>query len=155
MSKRKSQPTSETTIFTIGFTKKNASEFFSGLRDAGVRLLVDVRLNNASQLAGFTKKPDLEYFLEAIANIRYIHLPDLAPTKDLLNAYRKKEIDWEEYERRFSELMQERRIEKIVTPEQMNMACLLCSEPTADNCHRRLVAEYLRQKWGNVEVRHL
>ncbi len=155
MSKRKSQPTSETIIFTIGFAGKSASEFFSKLRDSGVKLVVDVRLNNVSQLAGFTKKPDLEYFLEVIANIRYIHLPDLAPTKDILNAYRKKEIDWEEYERRFSLLIQERSIEKIVTPEQMNMACLLCSEPTADNCHRRLVAEYLQQKWENVKVRHL
>ncbi len=155
MSKSKSKTTSGTTIFTIGFTQKNASEFFSGLRDARVKLLVDVRLNNASQLAGFTKKPDLEYFLEAIANIRYIHLPDLAPTKDILNAYRKNQIDWEEYERRFSELMQERRIEKVVTPDQMNKACLLCSEPTADKCHRRLVAEYLQKKWENVKVRHL
>ncbi|MCK4626138.1 MAG: DUF488 domain-containing protein, partial [Phycisphaerae bacterium] len=115
MSKRKSQPTSETIIFTIGFAGKSASEFFSKLRDSGVKLVVDVRLNNVSQLAGFTKKPDLEYFLEVIANIRYIHLPDLAPTKDILNAYRKKEIDWEEYERRFSLLIQERSIEKIVT----------------------------------------
>lgn len=140
-------------VFTIGFAKKSARQFFSALHSAGVRRLVDVRLNNVSQLAGFTKRADLEYFLSAIGGIGYVHRPDLAPTKEILDAYKKKQIDWAEYERRFVELLQQRQTE--ISPDEMDGACLLCSEPTARKCHRRLVAEYLRQKWGNVEVCHL
>lgn len=144
------------TLFTIGFAKRSAKDFFESLRKAGVRKVVDIRLNNVSQLAGFTKKQDLAYFLQAIAQIEYEHRPELAPTKEILDGYKKKRISWEEYEDRFRRLIAERRIESLVQPEQLQYACLLCSEPTADKCHRRLVAEYLRAKWGaKVHILHL
>src|SRR6185312_937616 len=92
-------------IFTIGFTKKSAEMFFTRLKNAGVKRLVDVRLNNVSQLAGFTKKSDLRYFTEAICNIDYLHVPDLAPTQEMLDAYKKEKGSWAEYERRFLDLM--------------------------------------------------
>lgn len=142
-------------VFTIGFSKKSAREFFRILQSAGVKRVVDIRLNNVSQLAGFTKKDDLEFFLKAIAGIEYVHRPQLAPTKEILDGYKKKKMDWLEYEERFSKVMIDRQIENIVTPHELDHACLLCSEPKADKCHRRLVAEYLRDKWGNVEICHL
>jgi len=143
------------TLFTIGFAKKSAREFFEILKQAGVKKLVDIRLNNVSQLAGFTKKNDLAYFLREIAGIDYSHKPDMAPSKEILDGYKKKTLSWTEYEERFSKVMVERRIENLVTPSDLDGACLLCSEPKADTCHRRLVAEYLRDKWGDVEIRHL
>ncbi len=145
----------ETTLFTIGFTKKTAEEFFTKLQAANVKLLVDVRLNNVSQLAAFTKRDDLKYFLQTIAGIDYQHLPELSPTKDILDAYKKKEIEWSEYELEFQRLLQSRHIESIVEQEQMDHACLLCSEPQPDHCHRRLVAEYLQTCWGNTRIEHL
>ncbi len=142
-------------IFTIGFAKKSAREFFTKLKEAGVQTVIDVRLNNVSQLAGFTKGQDLQYFLEEIAGIGYAHKLELAPTRDILNAYRKKDIDWPEYERRFRQLLIERQINDVITPQLMDKACLLCSEPKPDKCHRRLTAEYLRELWGDVEIIHL
>ena len=141
-------------IFTIGFAQKTAREFFTRLMNAGVQRIVDVRLNNVSQLAGFTKKDDLEYFLQTIGKIGYIHKPDLAPTKEILNAYKNKEIDWSEYESRFRELLKTRKAENLVSPEEMNDSCLLCSEPTSEKCHRRLLAEYFRECWGDKIVIH-
>jgi uncharacterized protein (DUF488 family) len=142
-------------IFTIGFTKKSAETFFTRLKNSGAKRLVDVRLNNVSQLAGFTKKDDLRYFTKAICDIDYVHLPELAPTAEILNAYKKqKNGDWELYERRFSELMRSRRIEN--TPREiLDGGCLLCSEEKPDRCHRRLVAEYLKERWGDVEIEHI
>jgi uncharacterized protein (DUF488 family) len=142
-------------LFTIGFTKKSAEKFFTSLKDTGVRRLADVRLNNVSQLAGFTKKDDLRYFTRAICNIDYVHLPDLAPTPDILDAYKKQKGDWVTYERQFVELMRLRRIEDTVSKEILDHACLLCSEETPDHCHRRLVAEYLKEKWGDLEIQHI
>jgi uncharacterized protein (DUF488 family) len=142
-------------LFTIGFTKKTAREFFARLREAGVRRVADIRLNNASQLAGFTKKDDLAFFLREIGGIDYVHRPDLAPTGEILAAYKKKAIGWPEYERRFEALMAERRIESLVSPADMDMTCLLCSEPAPLKCHRRLVAEYLKRAWPGVVVTHL
>jgi len=142
-------------LFTIGFTKKSAEVFFTTLASAGVKRLLDVRLNNVSQLAGFTKKEDLRYFTKAICNIDYQHEPDLAPTKEILDAFKKKKGAWETYEPKFIELMRSRKIEKKLDPAQLDGACLLCSEETADHCHRRLVAEYLQKKWPNVEIHHL
>jgi uncharacterized protein (DUF488 family) len=139
-------------VFTIGFTKKSARQFFEALRKAGVRKVVDIRLNNASQLAGFTKKEDLAYFLEAIG---YEHRPELAPTKEILDGYKKKNLTWQTYEERFAQLLAERGVETVLVPADLNHACLLCSEPRADKCHRRLVAEYLQGKWQQVEARHL
>ncbi len=143
------------TLFTMGFAGKPAEVFFRKLQQAGVRRLVDVRLNNVSQLAGFTKKQDIEFFLREIAGIAYVHRPGLAPTKEILDDYKKKRIDWPEYERRFNDLLNERRPEEQLKQEEFGSACLLCSEPKADKCHRRLAAEYLAQKWGNVEIRHI
>ena len=142
-------------IFTIGFTKKSAESFFTKLKDAGVKRLVDVRLNNVSQLAGFTRRDDLRYFARAICNIEYVHLRDLAPTQDILDAFKKHGGDWRLYERRFLELMTGRRIEDRVSREMLDGGCLLCSEDKPQQCHRRLVAEYLREKWGNVEIEHI
>ena len=142
-------------LFTIGFTKSSAQHFFERLKAAGVKKLVDVRLNNVSQLAGFAKRDDLKYFLEAICEIGYEHRQELAPTQELLDAYKKSGGEWVEYEGPFVELIRTRRIEASLSPDELNGACLLCSEDTAEHCHRRLVAEYLRSKWGNVEITHL
>lgn len=142
-------------IFTIGFTKKSAESFFTKLKAAGVKRLVDIRLNNVSQLAGFTKKDDLRYFVKEICSIEYSHLPELAPTQDILNAYKKKRASWSDYEQKFLELMRSRRVEESVPREISEGSCLLCSEEKPDHCHRRLVAEYLKEKWGNVEIKHI
>lgn len=142
-------------IFTIGFTKKTAERFFSALSDAGVSRLVDVRLNNVSQLAGFSKKDDLSFFAKAICNIPYVHLPELAPTQSILDDYKKKKGSWAVYEQRFLQLMHERKIERSVTKDLMRGSCLLCSEDKPHHCHRRLVAEYFREAWGDVDIVHL
>jgi uncharacterized protein (DUF488 family) len=142
-------------IFTMGASKKSARAFFAALREAGVRSILDIRLRNQSALGGFTRGRDLEYFLQAILGLEYVHRPELAPTKELLTAYRKKQIDWPEYERRFAEILAERRPEDTLSREELAGACLLCSEPKPDQCHRRLVAEHLQKAWGDVEVRHL
>lgn len=140
-------------LFTIGFTRRTAETFFATLASSGATRLVDVRLNNSSQLAGFTKRDDLRYFLKAICQMEYVHLTDLAPTPELLHDYRSNQ-NWPAYESKFLSLMSERHIETIAL-ELIANSCLLCSEPTADRCHRRLVAEYLRDKWGDLEIVHL
>jgi len=142
-------------IYTIGFTRKNARQFFGAIREAGTRRIVDVRLNNVSQLAGFAKKQDLEFFLKEICGIDYVHVPELAPTQDILDAYKRAKGDWSEYEKRFLDLMEKRKIECRVSKEIVADGCLLCSEEKPHNCHRRLVAEYLKQHWGDVEISHL
>ena len=142
-------------IFTIGFTRKTAEEFFTLLLRAGVKRVIDIRLNNTSQLAGFTKKDDLGYFLKAIGKIDYLHRPDLAPTQQIMDAFKKRNGSWQDYERDFRALLRERKVESEVSPELLDEACLLCSEEKPLHCHRRLVAEYFRSKWGNVEIIHL
>jgi uncharacterized protein (DUF488 family) len=143
------------TLFTIGFAGKSAEEFFTALRKAGVERLIDVRLNNVSQLAGFTKRRDLEYFLKAITGIEYEHNTELAPTSDILDAYKKKTLAWDEYERRFVALLDERAVADGAAPRHFDHACLLCSEAQPDQCHRRLVAEYLQRQWPEVVIEHL
>jgi len=143
------------TLFTIGFTKKSAEQFFLTLKSAGVKRMIDIRLNNVSQLAGFAKRDDLCYFLKEICGIEYIHIPDLAPTKEILDEYRKNKGDWAVYEQQFQELLKIREVEKKLSTEMMDGACLLCSEEKPEFCHRRLVAEYLKEKWNHVEIRHL
>jgi uncharacterized protein (DUF488 family) len=143
------------TIFTIGFTRKSAETFFTRLKDAGVKRLVDVRLNNVSQLAGFAKKDDLRYFAKAVCGIEYVHIPALAPTKDILDAYKKQKGDWDLYERQFLELIRTRHVEHTTPRETLDAGCLLCSEEKPHHCHRRLVAEYLKEEWGNVEIQHI
>ena len=141
--------------FTIGFTKKSAETFFTKLRESGVKRLLDVRLNNSSQLSGFAKRDDLRFFLKTIADIEYEHLPELAPTKDILDAYKKHGGDWEVYEAEFMELMAKRSIETQLRQEDFQSSCLLCSEHLPKLCHRRLVLEYLQEKWGDISVSHL
>jgi uncharacterized protein (DUF488 family) len=142
-------------IYTIGFTKKSAQEFFDRIKASGAKRLVDVRLNNVSQLAGFTKRDDLRYFVKVICGIDYLHLPALAPTQDILDEFKKNKGDWSVYERKFKELMVRRSVETAISREQIDGACLLCSEHEPRHCHRRLVAEYLHEHWGNVEIVHL
>jgi len=142
-------------IYTIGFTKKSAETFFTRLKNVGVRRLIDVRLNNVSQLAGFTKRDDLRYFTKSICNIDYLHVPDLAPSADILDAYKKHKGDWGVYERQFLDLMKARHIENKTPPELLDGGCLLCSEEKPHHCHRRLVAEYLQEHWGHVEIEHI
>lgn len=142
-------------VLTIGFTKKSAEAFFSTVCNSGAKRIVDVRLNNVSQLAGFAKKDDLKYFLEKICGIGYVHMPSLAPTQEMLDNYKKKKGEWSEYERQFIALIASRQIEKVVPKESLSDGCLLCSEASPEHCHRRLVAEYLRDKWGDIKIVHL
>jgi uncharacterized protein (DUF488 family) len=143
------------TIFTIGFTKKPACKFFEMLKRSGAKRIVDVRLNNVSQLAGFAKKNDLAYFAEVLCGMEYLHLPELAPTQDMLDEYKRLKGDWHIYEQRFLSLMAQRKIEETVPKSVVDDGCMLCSEDKPHHCHRRLVAEYLRSRWGDVEIRHL
>ncbi|MBV6505643.1 MAG: hypothetical protein ILNGONEN_01207 [Syntrophorhabdaceae bacterium] len=145
----------KTVLFTIGFTKKSAEAFFEKLVEAGVKKIIDIRLNNISQLAGFTKKNDLIYLLRKICDCGYTHKPLLAPTKEILDNYKKGKIGWPEYEKRFNDLLLARKVHTFVNTTELHMACLLCSEPTPDRCHRRLVAEYLKSQFENIEVKHL
>jgi uncharacterized protein (DUF488 family) len=142
-------------VHTIGFTKKPARKFFELIQTSGVQRVVDVRLNNISQLAGFAKRDDLKYFLRSICDVDYVHLPDLAPTKVMLDEYKKSGGGWAEYEERFLDLMRQRRIEETTPRELIDGGCLLCSEHEPDHCHRRLVVEYLEQHWGPMNVTHL
>ncbi|MDO9536825.1 MAG: DUF488 domain-containing protein [Thermoplasmata archaeon] len=142
-------------LYTVGFTKKNAKQFFELLIKNNVKRLIDIRLNNKSQLAGFAKGEDLSYFLKRIGNIEYIYKPDYAPTKELLNLYRDKAIDWKEYEKQYIQILKEREILKNIEWSLFDGACLLCSEETADMCHRRLLAEYLAGANKEIEITHL
>lgn len=142
--------------YTIGFTKKNAEAFFNLLNDHRIARLIDVRLNNVSQLAGFAKKDDLRFFMAEICGAEYTHIPDLAPTKDILDSYKKKEMSWEQYEDKFLNLMAQRNIERAIERSTLSQSCLLCSEHMPHHCHRRLVVEYLNESWGSIlEVKHL
>jgi uncharacterized protein (DUF488 family) len=143
------------TVYTIGFTRTSAEWFFTRLQRAGVKKVVDVRLSNTSQLAGFAKKDDLRYFLRAICGIDYEHRVELAPAPDLFDAYKKARGPWSIYEAGFLELMSRRQVDKMMSREDFDRACLLCSEPRPDHCHRRLVAEYLKGQWGDLEIVHL
>ena len=142
-------------VFTIGFTKKSAQQFFEMLRRSGAKRVVDVRLNNVSQLAGFAKRDDLKFFLKEVCGMDYVHTPDLAPTQEMLDEYKKLKGDWQTYEKRFLDLMEKRKIEERIPKEVVAEGCLLCSEDKPHHCHRRLVADYLRQHWGDVDVSHL
>jgi uncharacterized protein (DUF488 family) len=143
-------------VFTLGFTKKTAAEFFGLLRRHGIKRLVDVRLNNVSQLAGFTKREDLQFFLKEICGAEYVHEPLLAPTQDILDAYKKQKGSWPDYEKKFLQLMVDRKIEERLDRSLFAVpAVLLCSEPTPEHCHRRLVVEYLQAKWNDVKAKHL
>lgn len=142
-------------IYTIGFTKKTAEWFFGLLRKSGAKRLVDVRLRNTSGLSGFAKKDDLAWFLRELCKMDYIHLPQLSPTGEMLDAYRKKHKSWDIYEREFLALMEERRIAQKGVKRAINNSVLMCSEHKPEHCHRRLVVEYLQRHWSAVEIKHL
>jgi uncharacterized protein (DUF488 family) len=143
-------------VYTIGFTKRTAGDFFGALRRVGIQRLLDVRLKNASQLAGFTKRDDLPFFLRELCGADYTHDTRLAPTPELLADYRKGGLSWPEYERRFRALLAERQPEKLLDPGAFaTPTVLLCSETTAERCHRRLVLEHLQQRWGDLQLVHL
>lgn len=144
-------------VFTIGFTQKTAKEFFSLLKNNAIKEVVDIRLGVTSQLAAFAKGEDLRYFLAEICDIDYTHDLLLAPTEELLKDYKKKLINWSEYEVRFDEIMEERNISLYIKNRYWNKDnfCLLCSEPTPEYCHRRLVAEIFSEVFRDVEIIHL
>lgn len=143
-------------IRTIGFTKHSAEQFFESLKKSGVEQLIDVRLNNTSHLAGFAKVGDLPYFLEQIGGISYRHELELAPTQQLLDEYKKNGGSWDQYESSFLELISTRRIEETLDRSMFEkQSVFLCSEHGPEKCHRRLVAEYLSEKWGAVDIIHL
>jgi uncharacterized protein (DUF488 family) len=135
--------------------EETAETFFGLLRRSGADALVDVRLNNVSQLAGFAKRDDLRYFLSEICEMKYEHRPDLAPTQSMLDDYKKRGASWSQYEDRFRDLMEQRRINETAPRELLDNAVLLCSEDKPHHCHRRLVAEFLAEHWGDVEIHHL
>jgi uncharacterized protein (DUF488 family) len=142
-------------LFTVGFTQKSAEKFFRLLIDAGVKHVVDTRLNNRSQLAGFSKADDLPYFLRAIGSIGYRHSPEMAPTQEMLDGYKKRKGSWASYEAEFNSLLVQRNLISSVSIAELADACLLCSEHEPRNCHRRLVAEYLRSFYPEIEILHL
>ena len=143
-------------IYSIGFTKKSASQFFDTLKDSGIERLLDVRLHNTSQLAGFAKQADLDYFLKEICGVAYEHEPLLAPTQEILDAYKKRKGSWDAYTDAYLALIRSRKVETELSRESFRKkTVLLCSEATAEHCHRRLALEYLQRHWGDVVIRHL
>ncbi len=142
-------------LYTIGFTHKSAKQFFELLKENEVGALVDTRVNNTSQLSGFAKGPDLAYFSKAVNNMDYFHRLDFAPTKELLERYRKKQITWKEYEPEYLNLLDMRKIGDKIDIATLHQNCLLCSEHTPEKCHRRLLAEYLQARFNNIEIQHL
>ncbi|MGE5680692.1 MAG: DUF488 family protein [Bacillota bacterium] len=142
-------------LFTIGFTKKNAEKFFSLLIKNKVKRLIDIRLNNSSQLAGFAKADDLKYFLKAIAGIEYVYLPELAPTQEILDFIKKDNGDRKTFEKKYLSLLKERKAETLDIRNLLDNSCLLCSEDKPHECHRKLAAEYLQSHWGSIDIIHL
>lgn len=145
-------------IYTIGFTKKTAEQFFETLKSTGAKHLLDIRLNNTSQLAGFTKRGDLHYFLHNISNIQYHEMPILAPNGNILSDYRKsKSKDWAKYEEAYLNLIKQRQVELNIDIRLFQEGVvLLCSEAKADQCHRRLAAEYLKKAlFNDAFIKHL
>ena len=142
-------------LYTIGFTGKPAEKFFNLLTSSGVKKIVDTRINNVSQLAGFAKGADLKFFAKEIGNISYEHNIDFAPTKELLTRYRNKKMTWQEYEIEYLNLLDMRKVASKTDIEKLHENCLLCSEHTPEKCHRRLLAEYLKHVKNDVEIIHL
>lgn len=142
--------------FTIGFTEKNAERFFKLLIGADVKTLLDVRLNNTSQLAGFAKRDDLRFLLKSVANIDYKEIKDLAPSKIILSSYQKGSMPWSKYEDLYLNEISKRSVERLLDPNLFDRSCLLCSEHEPHFCHRRLAVEYLNSKWGScLNIKHL
>jgi len=144
-----------TNLYTIGFSGKDAKTFFELLKFNNVQTLLDVRLNNVSQLAGYTKKKDFAYFLDNICNIKYAHLTILAPTKEILDAYKNAQITWKDYESKYVSLINERQIERNLRDVYFDNSCLLCSEKNAEQCHRRLAANMIKETFLLDKITHL
>jgi uncharacterized protein (DUF488 family) len=142
-------------LFTIGFTKKNARQFFELLIKNKVKKLIDIRINNRSQLVGFAKGSDLEYFTKVIANIEYEYIPDFAPTKELLSDYQNKRIDWTAYQKTYRQLIEQRKISTKYNSSSFDHACFLCSEETPEHCHRRLLTEFFQEGNSDIQIIHL
>jgi uncharacterized protein (DUF488 family) len=143
-------------IYSIGFTQKSAREFFDTLKAHGIERLLDVRLNNTSQLAAFAKQADLTYFLHEICGAAYEHEPLLAPTQDILDEFKKRKGSWEAYSEAYLSLIRSRKVESVLSRDSfLKKTVLLCSEPTPEHCHRRLALEYLQQHWEGVTIHHL
>jgi uncharacterized protein (DUF488 family) len=142
-------------LYTIGFTKKSAEHFFELLKKNNVKKIVDIRINNTSQLAGFAKGSDLAYFAKSINNIGYVYIPDFAPTKELLSDYQNKKIDWLDYQKIFMNLIEQRKISSKYDIADFDGSCFLCSEDTPEKCHRRLVVEYFKRKNNDIQIIHL
>ena len=142
-------------LYTIGFTEKSAESFFNLLKNANIEKIIDTRINNSSQLSGFAKASDLKFFAKELCDISYQHNIDFAPTKDLLKNYRDKKLSWEEYEIEYLNLLDIRNIKSKVDIEELHKNCFLCSEHTAEKCHRRLLAEYFKHINDNVKIIHL
>jgi len=142
-------------LYTIGFTEKTAAFFFALLQKENVKKILDIRINNTSQLAGFAKGKDLAFFAKAILDADYEHNVDLAPTKELLNDYRDKKIDWMQYEKKYIDILNKRNILMKLDINKLDGVCLLCSEHKPDMCHRRLLAEYLKKANKEIEIIHL
>lgn len=142
-------------LFTIGFTNKSAEKFFSLLMNNHVKKIVDTRINNVSQLAGYAKGADLKFFAKSIGQMDYDHNIDLAPTKELLSLYRDKKISWAQYEVAYLDLLDSRKIIKKLNAGSLHENCFLCSEHTPEKCHRRLLAEYIQHVNNDIEIIHL
>jgi uncharacterized protein (DUF488 family) len=146
------------TLYTIGFTKKSAEEFFTLLRENDVRMLLDIRLNNTNQLAGFTKQQDLAYFTRELLGIPYVHDPRFAPQAETISTYRKGKGAFGPFREEFMKTMEERRIREVIRADysdRLDRCCLLCSEKDADSCHRKIVAELMQEVYPDLEVIHL
>jgi len=145
-------------LYTIGFTKKSAQKFFELLEKSGVNTIIDIRLNNTSQLSGFAKYPDIKYFLKKLQNIDYIHDLNFSPTEDILKNYKNKLYTWNDYVKYFDKLMNEREIEKYIVEKYSDCLgknyCLLCSEDSSENCHRSLISKKFNKIFG-IEIEHL
>jgi uncharacterized protein (DUF488 family) len=126
------------------------------LKNAGIKTVIDVRLNNKSQLSGFAKRDDLQYFLREIGNIGYVEAKDLAPEAEMLSSYLKRGMSWDAYADNYLNLIAKRNVERLLDKDQLIGNCLLCSEHLPHHCHRRLAAEYLNAQWGsNLRISHL
>lgn len=140
-----------TTIYTIGFTGKSAEEFFTILKNAGVKRIIDVRLYPSTQLSGFARKKDLTFFMKNLCGIGYQHNVELAPTDEILKNYKDGKISWQDYEIEYL-----KHIEGInIKPELLDKACFLCAEKIPEKCHRRLLVEYIQNKFEGIEIKHL
>ena len=142
-------------LYTVGFSGKDAKTFFELLKLNNVQTLLDVRLNNVSQLSGYTKKNDLTYFLDKICGIEYKHLPILAPSKEILDSYKSKKMSWNDYEIKYMRLINERKVENELKNIDFDRACLLCNEKTAEQCHRRLAANIIKDMFMAEKIIHL